>query len=112
MLTKHLLNPEQFWGTRARPAIARNDPACNDQDYWRGRIWAPMNYLVYLGLRNYKTPTALQARQALAGRSLALFLSDWSSIKVTCMKTTVLSTMTRMISEAVTVSTPAERCWH
>jgi hypothetical protein len=78
MLKKHLLNPEEFWGSRVLPAIARNDPAFKDQDYWRGRIWAPMNYLVYLGLRNYKTPAAVQARQALAARSLALFLSDWS----------------------------------
>ena len=53
MIEKHLLNPEEFWGQWVIPSIARNDPAFHDQDYWRGRIWGPMNYLVYLGLRNY-----------------------------------------------------------
>ena len=50
MIEKHLLNPDEFWGEWVIPSIARNDPAFHDQDYWRGRIWGPMNYLVYLGL--------------------------------------------------------------
>jgi glycogen debranching enzyme len=77
MIKKHLLNTDEFWGERVLPAIARNDPAFNDQDYWRGRIWAPMNWLVYLGLRNYNTPTAIQARKELAEKSLELFLHEW-----------------------------------
>ena len=78
MLKKHLLNPDEFWGERVLPAIARNDPAFKDQDYWRGRIWGPMNYLVYLALRNYQTPTAIQARRQLAEKSLELFLHEWN----------------------------------
>lgn len=77
MIRKHLFNPDEFWGDRVLPAIARNDPAFNDQEYWRGRIWAPMNWLVYLGLRNYNTPTAVQARRELAEKSLQLFLKEW-----------------------------------
>ena len=77
MIKRHLLNPEEFWGERVLPAIARNDPAFNDQEYWRGRIWAPMNWLVYLGLRNYNTPMAVQARRELAEKSLQLFLKEW-----------------------------------
>ncbi len=77
MIRKHLLNPDEFWGERVLPAIARNDPAFNDQEYWRGRVWAPMNWLVYLGLRNYNTPTAVQARRELAEKSLQLFLKEW-----------------------------------
>lgn len=42
----HLLNPEEFWGEYVLPMIARNDPSYDDQAYWRGRIWAPTNYLV------------------------------------------------------------------
>jgi hypothetical protein len=32
------------------PSIAHNDSAYKDQDYWRGRVWGPMNFLVYAGL--------------------------------------------------------------
>ena len=78
MLKKHLLNPDELWGDRVLPAIARNDPAFKDQDYWRGRIWGPMNYLVYEGLRNYDTLSAKTARQQLAEKSMALFQHEWT----------------------------------
>jgi len=78
MLTEHLRNPDEFWGEWVLPSIARNDPAYPDQTYWRGRIWAPMNFLVYLGLRNYPgLPEAEQARRDLAERSAALLLKEW-----------------------------------
>ena len=53
MIDEHFFNPDEFWGDWILPSIARNDPAYADQDYWRGRIWAPMNWLVYLGLCKY-----------------------------------------------------------
>lgn len=74
MIEKHLMNPDEFWGEWVIPSIARNDPAFKDQNYWRGRIWGPMNYLVYLGLQNYTDPAA---RRAFAERSYALFLKEW-----------------------------------
>jgi putative isomerase len=74
MVNGHLMNPQEFWGEWVIPSIARNDPAFKDQNYWRGRIWGPMNYLVYLGLRNYDLP---QARGELADKSYALFLKEW-----------------------------------
>ena len=74
MLEKHLLNPEEFWGEWVIPSIARNDPAFKEQEYWRGRIWGPMNYLVYLGLENYD---AAKARDEFAEKSYALFLKEW-----------------------------------
>lgn len=77
MIREHLLNPNEFWGDRVIPSIARNDPAFPDQDYWRGRIWGPMNYLVWLGLGRYQTATAIEARRALGQKSLALFLEEW-----------------------------------
>ena len=76
MIHEHLLNPQEFWGDWVIPATPRNDPAFQDQNYWRGRIWGPMNYLVYLGLRNYDQP---QARQELARKSLQLFLGEWNA---------------------------------
>ncbi|HMD60191.1 MAG TPA: trehalase family glycosidase [Opitutaceae bacterium] len=75
MVREHLLNPGEFWGDWVIPSIARSDPAFRDQDYWRGRIWGPMNYLVYLGLLNYDQPSA---RRQLAQKSLALFCREWT----------------------------------
>jgi putative isomerase len=77
MIEKHLLNPDEFGGARVLPSIARNDPAFADQEYWRGRIWGPMNYLVYRGLLNYDQPEAVEARRQLASKSMDLFLWEW-----------------------------------
>jgi hypothetical protein len=74
MVKRHLLNPEEFWGEWVIPSIARNDPAFKDQNYWRGRIWGPMNYLVYLGLRNYDLP---EVRAEFVDKSYGLFLKEW-----------------------------------
>jgi len=75
MIDEHFFNPDEFWGEWLLPSIARNDPAYPDQDYWRGRIWAPMNWLVYLGLRNY--PALSNAQKALVEKSKALLLKEW-----------------------------------
>jgi glycogen debranching enzyme len=56
------------------PSIAKDVAGYDDQAYWRGRIWGPMNFLVYLGLRNYDLP---EARADLAARSKALLLKSW-----------------------------------
>ena len=45
-----LLDPARFWGEWVLPTISRDDPAFDDQQYWRGSIWPPMNYLVLQGL--------------------------------------------------------------
>jgi neutral trehalase len=74
MVEKHLLNTKEFWGEWVIPAIERDDPAFHDQDYWRGRIWGPMNYLVYLGLINYDDA---EACKEFAQKSYDLFLKEW-----------------------------------
>ena len=74
MIKNHLLNPKEFWGEWVIPSIARDDPAFKDQEYWRGRIWGPMNYLVYLGLRNYDDP---EVSRQFAQKSYDLFLQEW-----------------------------------
>jgi neutral trehalase len=76
MVREHLLNPQEFWGEWVIPSTPRNDPAFKDQEYWRGRIWGPMNYLVYLGLTNYDEP---EARAELAKKSLELFRGEWDA---------------------------------
>jgi hypothetical protein len=76
MVQRHLLNPKEFWGQWVIPSIARDDPAFHDQNYWRGRIWGPMNYLVYLGLSNYEIP---KVRHEFAQKSYALFMREWTT---------------------------------
>jgi len=75
LVKEHLLNPSEFWGDWVIPSIARSDPAFQDQEYWRGRVWGPMNYLVYLGLLKYDQSAA---RKQLAQRSRALFEKEWT----------------------------------
>jgi hypothetical protein len=76
MVQEHFYNPQEFWGEWIMPAISRTDPAFGDQTYWRGRIWAPMNYLVYMAMKG----AGLSAEcQALAEKSEALILKEWRS---------------------------------
>ncbi len=74
MIKEHYYNRDEFYGEYVLPSIARNDPAFKDNDYWRGRIWGPMNFLVYLGMRNYDLA---EARADLVARSKALLMKTW-----------------------------------
>ncbi|GAB4417381.1 MAG: hypothetical protein OHK0039_27680 [Bacteroidia bacterium] len=76
MIEEHFYNPDEFGGDFILPSIAHNDHGYTGRDYWRGSIWAPMNFLVYLGLRNYNLP---QARSDLADKSLLLLLKNWDA---------------------------------
>jgi hypothetical protein len=74
MVKEHYVNSAEFHGEWVIPSIAKDVAGYDDQAYWRGRIWGPMNFLVYLGLRNYDLP---EARADLAARSKALLLKSW-----------------------------------
>jgi hypothetical protein len=76
MIREHFYNPAEFWGEWVLPSIARNDPAYPEQSYWRGRIWGPMNFLVYVSLRRCGQA---QARLDLVEKSMALLLKSWRS---------------------------------
>jgi putative isomerase len=56
MVKNHLQNPLEYDGEFIIPASPKNLPSFKDQNYWRGRIWAPLNMLVYLGVRQYDLP--------------------------------------------------------
>jgi len=71
---EHLLNEAEFWGRYVIPAIARRDPAFKDNDYWRGRIWGPFNFLVAEGLRRYRFD---DVAADLARRGLEMFMHNW-----------------------------------
>ncbi len=73
MVNEHLLNPDEFNTTWMMPSISKKDSAYKDQKYWRGRIWGPMNFLVYLGLLNYNLP---DARKIISQKSNLLFMEN------------------------------------
>lgn len=77
MIARYLLDPAKFGGPLTIPSAPRDDPAFKDQDYWRGRIWGPMNYLVWRGLGRYHSATATKAQRQLSQNSLDLFLNEW-----------------------------------
>ncbi len=74
MVGIHLLNESEFWGEHVIPSISRNDAAYKDQAYWRGRIWGPMNWLVYEGLRAYGLD---HIAREFGKKSLRTFLTEW-----------------------------------
>jgi putative isomerase len=74
MISEHYFNPNEFYGKYVMPSISRNDAGFKDNDYWRGRIWGPMNFLVYIGMRNYDLK---DARADLITKSKALLMQNW-----------------------------------
>lgn len=74
MIEEHYKNPAEFYGEFMLPSIARNDPTYGDQDYWRGRIWAPMNFLAYMAMRRHDLDWACAD---LAEKSRRLLMNEW-----------------------------------
>ncbi|MBN1418237.1 MAG: hypothetical protein JXP34_05635 [Planctomycetes bacterium] len=74
MVETQLRDPRGFWGEWMLPSIRRDDPAFLDQDYWRGRIWPPMNFLAAAGLRRYGFGAEAAA---IAESGLRMFLRAW-----------------------------------
>lgn len=75
MVREHLLNEREFGGEWVLPSIARSDPQFAN-DYWKGEIWGPLNFLVYLGLRGYDLPGV---RREIALKSRLLLLKSWEA---------------------------------
>jgi hypothetical protein len=73
---KTLLDPEKFWGEFVCPTVARNDPSFPNQNYWRGKVWGPTNYLMWLGLKRYASETT---RREFAEKSVKLFMKNWDA---------------------------------
>jgi hypothetical protein len=79
LLVRHLLNPKEFWGEYILPSISRDDPMFKQQQYWRGTIWPPTNYLVYQGLKAYGFDAVATE---YAQKSLSLFLRSWQNFQL------------------------------
>ena len=73
-LLRHLDDPGSFGGPWGPPSVSRSDPAYKDNVYWRGRIWPPLNWTVWQGLKRYGFEAAAST---LAAKSWALFVRSW-----------------------------------
>ena len=53
-LIRHLTDQTEFWRTHLIPTLAADQPEYNPRgNYWRGGVWAPTNYMVVQGLKEY-----------------------------------------------------------
>jgi putative isomerase len=75
VLLRWLEDPQAFGGPHRLPSVTRDDPAYQDNVYWRGRVWPPLNYLTYAGLKRCGHGPAAAA---LAQDSVDLFAAAWA----------------------------------
>ncbi|HWD39905.1 MAG TPA: trehalase family glycosidase [Fimbriimonas sp.] len=71
-----LFDPKKFWGDFILPTLSRDDPDFAKQDYWKGKVWAPVNYLVFQGLLKYASTDQLNE---FADKSVKLFMKNWTA---------------------------------
>jgi putative isomerase len=77
-MVRLLNDPAKFGGAWLLPSVTRDDPAFHDNVYWRGRIWPPLNFLVWAGLCRYR----FDAEAAmLAENGWRLFQRAWADRK-------------------------------
>ncbi|MGC9345103.1 MAG: MGH1-like glycoside hydrolase domain-containing protein, partial [Bacteroidales bacterium] len=74
MIARYLLNTAEFWGDYVLPSISKTDPHFRTQKYWKGAVWAPLNFLVYLSLRD---AGLYDEASLLAKKSEELFRNEW-----------------------------------
>lgn len=63
------LREARFWTTYPVPTTPTDSPKFAPDTYWRGNVWASINWLIYQGLRRYGY---IDLADELAARSLAL----------------------------------------
>lgn len=76
LVRRHLTNPARFWGERPLPATPYDDPATPEDVYWRGRVWPPLVFLTWEGLRRYGYDAEADV---LAERSWRMFAQEWET---------------------------------
>jgi hypothetical protein len=69
-----LTDPTKFWGKYLLPTLAYDDPDYPQQEYWRGDIWGPTNYLTWVGIKKYASPPQMAE---FADRNVQLFTREW-----------------------------------
>lgn len=76
-----ILHPQRLGGPFLLPSIARNHPDFEQQRYWRGSIWPPLNYLVFQGLLHQRE---WQKAKVLADNSFQLFIAEYKRAQIVC----------------------------
>ena len=74
MIAGYLNEPSKLGGDFGLPSVTRDDPAYGDNVYWRGRIWAPLNFWVHQGLVRMGCD---DEAAALAEKGWRLFEAGW-----------------------------------
>jgi len=69
-----LTDPARFWGPYVLPTLAYNDPDWHIQEYWRGDIWGPTNYITWVGIKKYASSGQITQ---YADRNVQLFMHEW-----------------------------------
>ncbi|HXV23983.1 MAG TPA: trehalase family glycosidase [Alphaproteobacteria bacterium] len=77
-MVRLLGDPRKFGGEWLLPSVTRDDPAFADNVYWRGRIWPPLNFLVWAGLRR---AGFMAEASLLAENGWRLFRRAWADRK-------------------------------
>jgi len=77
MVEENLLNPGEFKTNWIVPTVPKSNPVFEENRYWDGRVWPPVNFLIYLGLSSYDHPVAKKAKDYLVENSRKLLLKEW-----------------------------------
>jgi len=81
MIDSVLLHNQRLGGEIGLPSIARNHPDFRKQNYWKGSVWPPLNYLVFKGLLRQNRK---QEAQKLADQSFTIFINEYKRANVIC----------------------------
>ncbi|HZP01761.1 MAG TPA: trehalase family glycosidase [Terriglobia bacterium] len=73
-LRKLFHDPTKFAGEWIMPTISRDDPLFPKQDYWRGKVWPPHNWLLQQGFKLYEWD---HEARLLAESSAKMFFRTW-----------------------------------
>jgi hypothetical protein len=73
-LRRVFYDPQKFGGEWILPTISRDDPMYPRQHYWRGKVWGPINWLVYQGFKIHDWD---HEARLLAESSAKMFLKPW-----------------------------------
>jgi len=76
MVKQTLENPEVLGGEFIIPSLSRSHPEFPRQRYWKGSIWPPLNFLVYLSLKQAGQKTAMKT---LSQKSVSLLLKEYET---------------------------------
>lgn len=74
-LLAKFFDEKEFYGEYMIASVSKSDPDYKRQNYWQGRIWPPLNYLVHDALKGYEA--CARARAVLAEKSEKLLLGEW-----------------------------------